>query len=633
MGVRSRWAAAAIVAWGAYVAYDLALPPRRDILDPLPDTLRALAAAVVLFGVCGFGVTRLLLPESLRRHELLWVLPVGACVSGLALMALGFCGVPFALNLVAVLVGGAALAVLAVRRAGPPARGAGLGWPVFLAAAAVAVALMPMVLEMHFATVTGTGSDAHLAAGTANFLQHEYPTGDDAWLPVDSMPLLWKSKYPIYYAFAGVAGLSGLETWQALAPLAAVLLALAAIGMFLVARDLLGAGVAVAACAMGIAGFDRMVLHTVLHPYFNQTWGAMAMPFALVLAWWLVRPGEPPEQRRRTAGLLAIFLLVLALAYPLALPIAAMPLPVFLWRERRKRIAEGRPVPRLYRGPRSLLWLVPAGVVLLVPLIGVIEKLRSAAVIVLDLDHPLIGWAGDLPAFIPLAHFFNLPDDLVFRLAIVLVVALAFLELRRHQPRTLALGIGLVLAVALVEAYSFRQRAYGQYFHFKILAFVAPVLLVLAVVHAGRLRRAGPVVLAAFVVATGFAARDELRDTGLQLGQSTVALADWARELPRDASVRLDMAEAEQLWGAYFLAARRTCATQPLLDSDYPHVAQSRKADYAVASLASPRPREAIGPALRVNHGYRLYRLDPALPGPDRCSYEQRSRVSESDIP
>ncbi|MEY2534762.1 MAG: hypothetical protein QOF29_2672, partial [bacterium] len=610
MGVKPRawWAAVPIVAWGAYVAYDLALPPRHDIVDPIPDTLRALAAAVVLFGVCGLGVTRLLLPDSLRRHELLWVLPTGACASGLALMALGFAGIPFLANLVLVLVAGAALSARSLRA---PPRGAP-PWPVFLAAAIVAVALMPMVLEVHFATVTGTGSDAHLAAGAANYLQHGYPTGNDARLPVDQMPLLWKSKYPIYYAFAGVAKLAGLETWQTLVPLAAVLLALAALGMFLVARDLLGAGVAVSACAMGFAGLDRMVLHTGLNPYFNQTWGAMTLPFALVLAWWAVRPGEAPEQRRRTAGLLAIFLGVLALAYPLALPIAAMPLLVFLWRERRKRIAEGRPVPRLrslYRGPRSLVWMIPTVLILLVPLNGVSEKLRSAARIVFDPHQTLIAWAADLPDFIPLAYFMNLPDDLLFRLAIVPIVVLAFLELRRHQPRTLYLGLALVFVVALFEAWTFRNRDYGQYFHFKILAFILPLLLVVAAVHVGRLRRVGPVVLAAFAVATGFAVRDELRATGLQLGQSTVALADWAHGLPRDASVRLDMSGPEQLWGAYFLAARRTCAELPLTNSDYPHVAQSRKADYVVVSFGHPRPDDAVGAALRRNQGYRLFRL------------------------
>ena len=55
-------------------------------------------AATAFFAVCGFGATRLLLPEGLRRYELAWVIPVGACVSALALTVLGFAFVPLAEN-------------------------------------------------------------------------------------------------------------------------------------------------------------------------------------------------------------------------------------------------------------------------------------------------------------------------------------------------------------------------------------------------------------------------------------------------------------------------------------------------------------------------------------------------------
>jgi hypothetical protein len=625
--------AAVIAACAAGTAYGLLLPPRHEVLKAVPDTLRVIAAAVFLFAACGLGVTRLLLPASLRRHELLWVLPAGACTAGLALMALGFCGVPFTANLIVVLLAGLGLSAWAVRRDGWPERHAGLAWPAFLAAVVAGLAVAPMVMELHFATVTGTGSDAHMAAGTANFLQHAYPTAHDDRLPVDRMPLLWKSKFPIYYAFAAVAKLAGLATWQTLVPLVAVLLALAALGMFLFARELLGAPVAVAACAMGFAGLDRMILHTGLNPYFNQTWGYVAMPFALVLGWWLVRPGE--STRRRTAVLLLIFIGVCALAYPLALPIAGMPVVVMLWRERRRRRAEGLPVPRLrnlYRGPRSLLWMVPAVLVLLIPVGGVVEKLNSGLKLVLDPSQSLVAWAADLRAFIPMSYFINLPDQAVWRLAIIPIVFFAFRELRREQPRALYLGLGIVLAVGLFEAGAFRQRAYGYYFDFKILAFIAPLLLVIATVHAGRWRRVGPWVLAAFAVATGVAARAELHATGLQLGKPTVALAGWARALPPDASVRLDMTGGQQLWGAYFLAARRTCSAHPLIGSDYPHVARSVKADYVVVSTDVRRPRDAVGAALRHNDGYSLYRLSPAVPGPDRCSYAQHSRVTQQAI-
>jgi len=77
-----------VVAGG--LAVDLVDRPRLDALDALPDTLRVAGAAFVLFGMCGLGVVRLALPESLRAREALWVLPAGACTSALALTVLGF---------------------------------------------------------------------------------------------------------------------------------------------------------------------------------------------------------------------------------------------------------------------------------------------------------------------------------------------------------------------------------------------------------------------------------------------------------------------------------------------------------------------------------------------------------------
>jgi hypothetical protein len=231
-----------------------------------------------------------------------------------------------------------------------------------------------------------------------------------------------------------------------------------------------------------------------------------------------------------------------------------------------------------------------------------------------------------------MTYFINLPDRTIFRLLMLAIVVLAFRELRRHQPRAVYIGLGLVLGLGLCFAGSFRQRDYGYYFHFKILAFIAPLLLVIAAVHLGRFRRVGPVLLAAFAVATATAAKAELDVTGRQLGKPTVELADWVRELPRDASVRLDMSGGQQLWGNYFTAARRTCSEHPLLNTDYPHVTTSRKADYAVVAFDRPRPAEAIGPPLHHNDGYDLYRLDPRMPGPDRCSYEQKSRITQASV-
>jgi hypothetical protein len=376
-----------------------------------------------------------------------------------------------------------------------------------------------------------------------------------------------------------------------------------------------------------------MVLHTGLNPYFNQTWGYMAMPFTLVLSWWLVRPGERAGDRKRTAALLAIFLGVVALAYPLAAPIPGLPLLAFLWQERKRRKVAGQPLPRLrdlYRGPRSLLWMVPAALVLMVPVLGILEKFNTSWRLAVDPSTSLIAWAGDLRAFIPAPHFFNLPNEPGVIVLVGAIVVLAFVELRR-QPRELLIGLGVLFVIALVEAVSFRNREYGFYFHFKILAFVAPLLIVIATVSVARWRWGLPVLLA-FAVATAFAAREEILVTGQQLGQQTVVLEDWAADLPDGASVRLDMPGGEQLWAAYFLASQPVCSTHPLYTSDYPRVSFSRKADYALLVSDQPVPPEAVGDPVRQNVAYRLFRLDPAMPGADTCSRSQRSRIGEDDL-
>jgi hypothetical protein len=83
----------------------------------------------------------------------------------------------------------------------------------------------------------------------------------------------------------------------------------------------------------------------------------------------------------------------------------------------------------------------------------------------------------------------------------------------------------------------------------------------------------------------------------------------------------------QQLWAAYFLDARPLCSQAPLLGSDYPHVASGRKADYIVATLADGRPKDAIGPPLRTNLGYALYRENPSVPGPSACTFRRFDRI------
>jgi hypothetical protein len=611
------------------LAWHFNAKPRHEAFAAVPDALRTVAATVVLFGIGGFGLVRLMLPAPLRDYELLWVLPTGGCAVGLGLTVLGFAHIPYAVALALLMAGGLALGASAVRRRGRPAFDrARLGWPVLIAAVVTIVALVPMVLHQHYAAPIGTGSDAHVAAGTAQFLKHAYPTSVDISQPINRMPPTWQSKYPIYYAFAAVSSVSGLATWQVLATLAATMLGLAAVGMFLVARAVLRVPAAAALAAMALAGLDREALHTVLNPYFNQTWGFFAMPFTLVLGWWVVQPGLGRRARQGTGFLLFLFAVVLVFAYPLAAPIPAVPIVVFVWREWRRKLRAGEPVFRfrdLYRGYRSLAWMIPLAVLLVVPAIGVVQKVIGA-IKVLAPGHSLQAWGGDLTGFIPFNYFLSLPSSLVFVPAAVVLFGLAAYGLRRSD-RSLAWGLGGLLAIGVLLAVYLRHRQYGYYFHFKLLAFIGPLVMVIAAAGAARLRRAGSVILAVFVLATAGSAVAELNATGSQLPQATIRLADWARSVPAGASIRLDMWPPDQLWAGYFLSSRRLCSQLPLLDTDYPHVAVSRKADYIVATIATGRPADAIGPPLRVNEGYRLYRENPAVPGVDGCTQRRFDRI------
>ena len=600
----------------------------------MDEALRVGLACVALFGVVGFGLVRLWLPDALRRHELLWILPAGACGLGFAMTPLGFLGVPHTLNFVLVWLGGLALSVHAVRTRGWPARPEfrAIGWPAYVGLLLIAIALIPM-FRSGFATVVGEGSDVHLAVGTAEFLRHARPLEVKPELPVDQMPLVWRSKHAIYYPFGAVATAAGMETWEVVSTLTSLLLALAAVGMFVLAREMLGATVGVAAVAMAIAGLDRMVLHTGMHPYYNQTWGYMTVPFALVLSWWVIR-----HPSRGAVALLALFLLVGAFAYPLAVPIPLTVLGVMWLVDRHDRRKRGERVfgrrelmeqfRALGRGPQIAGYVL--FVLLLVPLFGVFEKISGAAQLILNPGYSLVLWGGDLKAWFPEQQFFAIHiDGPGWWVAFAVVVYFCVATLRR-LPKAVALGLLSVMVVAAVIAGTMRLREYGWYFHFKMLAFVGPLVIVCAAVAMARVRRwhAGLVMLALWSMWGAAEAREETRNTYDELPRTMLQLRDWGERLPESASIRLDMQPGTQLWVAYMLHEHPLCSQRPLDNTSYPHVPNSRAADYVLVR-ALHRPYDAVGPPIFQNVEFRLYELEKKLPGGDRCSQRMIQTVSE----
>jgi hypothetical protein len=199
-----------------------------------------------------------------------------------------------------------------------------------------------------------------------------------------------------------------------------------------------------------------------------------------------------------------------------------------------------------------------------------------------------------------------------------------------------------VLALGALAALDFRLRRYGYYFHFKVLAFVAPLLVVCAAAGIARLRRPGAswLLLGLFALIAMGGAIDETRATFDETPKTMLQLRAWSREIPRAASVRLDLAPGAQLWAQYMLHDHKTCAQLPLLGTEYPRVEYSSKADYALVSVGSNASREpplnppygAVGPPVFRNQDFALYRLSPALPGLDTCSQRKVETVTSVSV-
>ena len=589
------------------------------------SALRVTIATAVLFGLVGWGPTRLFLPARLRGHEALWVLPIGAAGTALELALLAYAMVPFDLALALVALGSVGLAVFAWRRdpglrsSRAPADAASwrmLAVPLVVAVLVGAIALLPM-FRGGFVTVIGNGSDAHLAVGTAQFLQKNGPKDVDASQAVDRVPLVWRSKPPIYLAYGAVARTAGMEPYAVIATLSAALLAFAALGFWLIARELLGAGPWGAAVAMGLVGMNRIELFTGMHPYFNQTWGYMATPFAIVLAWHVVR--------HRTRGgvlLFAGFIGVVAFAYPLALPVPLLAAIVFAAFERRRRGLSLLRVPRL-RSKRQLLWIVPLFLLLISALQGVLEK-TAASTRVLAPGYSLVNWGGDLTHFFPERFFLGL-DEANSAIFGVPLVALGLLIALRRAPREIRWGLGAIVAFGVLAALFFRPREYGWYFHFKALAFVAPLVVTAAAVGLSKLRWqwVSVVALLLLIGATRNGAAHEIGTTFDQLPKSMLELKQVGARLPNDASIRLDIpADGRMLWAGNMLSDQPLCSQRPLLNTSYPHVPISRQADYVLVDDTWRKPFDAVGPALMTLDRYQLYKLKPNLDPAhgDRCS-------------
>ncbi|MEA2355938.1 MAG: hypothetical protein QOD61_2067, partial [Solirubrobacteraceae bacterium] len=496
-------------------------------------------------------------------------------------------------------------------------------WPLYVAGLLAAFVLVPLY-QGGYPTVIGDGSDAHLAAGTAEFLQGHHPLTTTAGEPVDKVPVVWRSKTPIYFTLAAVSRLAGVPTWEALSPMMAVVLALSLLGFFLAARELLDSNMLGALAGAGLVGLDRMVVHTTVHPYYNQLWGFMTMTPALVLAWRAVADrGRIPT--RGTVALLVLFLAIGAFAYPLALPIPVIGLIVFYWRARAERRAAEEPMPPLLASlrrraqgrSRAIRWT--AAVLLAVPALGVVEKLSTGFAVAVEPNRSLFPWAGDVDAYFPTHAFLSVESARLLWIAGPLLAVGIGLALWRAK-RPVAWGMLALLALGAAGSFYFHHRDSGQYFDFKLLAYVGPLAVMTAAVGASRVPVVGWAALAAFGLTAFHGADHELARTGNQLSPNVRAVGRVAQLIGPGQSVRLDIDPPLQIWVAYFLHDEPLCSERPLFGTSYPHVAISRKARYILADHLTFPPADAAGPPIATVGQFELYRERPDVPGRDRCS-------------
>jgi hypothetical protein len=610
----------------------------------LGDALRAGGALIALLVACGYAPARLLVPRSMWPHFPFFVPLTGAAVAGFALSVLGFAHVPFDVSLPIVAGLGVVSAVATRVRVGParpdPADlgAAGgrlftLGWPAYIAVLLIALALIP-VFRDGFATLLGANPDGMLGAGAATFLQNASPGNVDAALPVDTMPSVWESKYPIYYVLAAASSISGLDPVNAFPGVAAVLIALTACGFMLFARYGLGAGPGATVLAMAFVAADRVTSHLGLHPYFNQLWGTLTLPLMLLFGLRFVR-----APTRRDGILLALFLALGLAAYPLMVLFPAIALGAAIWMQRAERTGIWAVRPRI---PRERLWLwiplallaIPAALALLA---GVAEKSGDAVDLIAG-GQSLLGWTGDLNHHIGGDWYFGIhgvPGAVGFAAIIWLGIA----GLRR-VPRDIGLPLLWTVGVALFFAVYFRLREHGQYFEFKVLAFLFPLLLTAAAVRLGGLARelrgrtalaatgAAGLLLLLMVIGLG----REVRETGPQAPRATFELRDWSDRLPAGSSIRLDVVDDRQLWGGYMLADHPLVSLEPIVGTTYPAPPKGRKADFVLTSAKDPRGGwpDTVGAPLFQNSRYRIYRMDPKVPGRDRASQRFHETLGQS---
>jgi hypothetical protein len=602
----------ALVAAGiAVVALALAAGSHAHHGHALLHLAPALVASLALFALSGYPIACTLVPASWGALRPLLSLPLGMASSGLALTALGLARVPLKVSELLVLAGGIVATVVVSRRRDPrrerarPDRLQLGAWMVVLAVLLL-VALIP-AWRLAADTIYGENPDAHQVAGVAVLFQHDPPTATDVALPIDTVPAAWRFRYPIFYGLAAASNLSHQDPIRVFPAIAALLMVATALGFAAIAIRCLGlppaAGMAVAA----VLGLWSILLHLGWHPYWNQLWGLMLLPYAVLFGWRALA-----DRDGRMAVLFALMLVTLWLAYPLALPyplIIVGALAVAYWR------------PLELSKLRSRGWL--AGVIALVVLapavVGAAVKLEQGVSQLVTPSSSL--WGGDVKTLMPIGQFVGTGGGIA---AVVVVLALAVLGLQA-LPRRPRLALGIALAALCLLDLRFRLASSGAYMDFKHLTFVGAFVLTLAATAVCRLVLsrtrlavgAGVALSVCWIAAALVRDHREAIDTGPQVTEEMFDVRSWADRLPVGASVRVDIPPSGvQLWAVYMLGSHPVDTPDPVLGTTYAHAPVGSRADYSLSlafapgtSHPFPAPQFAENPPLARNAQFVLRKV------------------------
>lgn len=584
-------------------------------LQAVPHLALALAGTLVLFVVAGDALARWLVPREWGPYVPLCSLPLGAVSSGLILTALGYAHVPLKVSLWLLLAAGVAASVLVRRRLKRPALGTPerrrlLLWTA-TALILLAVALLP-AWRLGSDTIYGQNPDAAQVVGVAVLFQHVPPTATDVALPLDVVPPAWRFRYPIFYALAGASNLSHSDPILVFPAMSAVLMVICALGFALLAVKYLDVPDWAGPLVAGVIGLSWIILHSGWHPYWNQLWGLALFPWALLFGWRAVA-----DRDGRAAALFVLTLVMLELAYPLALPYPLVVVAGLL-------VGYGRR-PRMPQmsGKRGWVALVLVICVLAPAVIAAAVKLVTAIGQIVSANSAL--WGGDVKTLIPLGWFAGTGGGWLPALGVLALAGFAVWRL----PRRLAISLSVVMVVLLLLDIRFRTASTGAYMDYKHLSFVGLLVLTLAASGAIALIRSprrwvavtGLVLAAGWMALAGHRDRLEVYSNGEQVPPQMFQVRGWLDRLGPGATVRIDIPPSGwQLWAVYMAGAHPVDAPQPVLATTYAYAPYGLRAQYSLAFSHIPTPSGpqpmaavppyAVNPPLAENSRFALRRIN-----------------------